>query len=213
MKQRKWEMVADVFGVVSRVYMRQIRKTSIKDTSRSTMLTLRNSQWSNRCSGTSLSLSKTAFTDLFCGRYGVPGDAWDHRMSLDSQADREYPAQGYTSDAVVDAGGSYHQSHPDAQRGYPEEQGYPAQQGYAQPHPDEFASEAEYREYMQHMEDQQREAQGQGQQYAGQGYEDGASSPSGYSSSAAHQQPGYNAPPPGYAGDVPVREEKYTYSR
>jgi hypothetical protein len=124
-------------------------------------------------------------------------------MSVDSQ-DREYAQQGYTSTAVIDAGGTY-QAHPDA---YAEDQGHPQQQGYAPPHPDEFASEAEYREYMQHMEDHQRNSHGQ--EYPAQGYpqyDDGAAS--GYP--AHQQQQGYAAPPPGYAGE-PVREDKYSYT-
>lgn len=145
-------------------------------------------------------LPHTARTDFpTVGRYGVPGDAWDHRMSVDSLAEREYPQQGYTSSAVIDAGGSY-EPHPDA---YAEGQGHPTQQGYAAPHPDEFASEAEYREYMQHMEDQQRERY-PGQQGYAQGYDDAA--PGGY------PQQGYHTPPPGYAGDGQTRGDgKYGY--
>ncbi|KAJ9125053.1 hypothetical protein QFC22_000006 [Naganishia vaughanmartiniae] len=112
--------------------------------------------------------------NFVANRYGVPGDAWDHRPSLDSLVEQERMADGSAfnrpysyappgqgrmksssslkfSDQVVDTGLSYH---PAGDQESP-------------------ASAAEYREYQQHMEDQQQQEmdyaqhqqQGQGHQY------------------------------------------------
>ncbi|KAJ9092750.1 hypothetical protein QFC19_008602 [Naganishia cerealis] len=165
-------------------------------------------------------------------RYGVPGDAWDHRPSLDSLAEQErladtsafnrpysYAPPGQHgrmqsssslkfSDQVVDTGLSYHAGG----------------RAREEPRANEFASEAEYREYMQHVQDQEREMeyaqQGQGHSYPpqiqthGQGYEEDqeeyqhdqpqqgqiaptASSPSHYSSSHNYEhQPHQQIPMP-----------------
>ncbi|KAJ9127721.1 hypothetical protein QFC24_000004 [Naganishia onofrii] len=158
-------------------------------------------------------------------RYGVPGDAWDHRPSLDSLAEQERMADGSAftrpysyappgqgrmksssslkfSDQVVDTGLSYHT-------------------GGDQDSP---AGAAEYREYQQHMVDQQQEMeyaqhqqqqQGQGHhypppiqtqgQYADEEYEHephqgqiapSGSSPSHYSSSHAYEHQPQQMPMP-----------------
>jgi hypothetical protein len=130
----------------------------------------------------------------FSGRYGIPGDAWDHRPSLDSlashDANRPYsyaPAQGsnlkYSDSAVVDTGSSY--AHPEDSAGYVNGEGIREQMV-----PNRFASEGEYLEYLQDQGDRQHAARYDDPPHHAQGYE--------------HEQQGYET---GYAQGYP---EQYT---
>jgi hypothetical protein len=155
-------------------------------------------------------------------RYGVPGDAWDHRPSLDSLdgRDRPYsyaPATGsnlkYSDSAVLDNGATYADPNQDGAV-YTD----PATGITEQMRRGEFTSEAEEREYYQSREFMEEHGQQQG--YAdGQGYEQGHGyeQQQGYEHQQGYQQeysdgqyPAHEAPyppqgsaPPDYPAPAP----------